>query len=82
MRRLLSDLKKMLPRIPLVSDSVDFWKYVKAGRVLAQLHLHYEEYAHEAGVKVEEREAVYEVTKMRFRSKDDKSTLFITPTLR
>ncbi|OAV71642.1 putative helicase [Bacteroidales bacterium Barb4] len=41
-----SDLKKMLPRIPLVSDSIDFWKYVKVGRELAQLHLHYEEYMH------------------------------------
>jgi predicted helicase len=37
-----SDLKKMLPRIPLVDDSVDFWKYVKAGRELAALHLNYE----------------------------------------
>lgn len=33
------DLKKQLPRIPLV---VDFWKFSKAGRELAQLHLNYE----------------------------------------
>jgi len=73
------DLKKTLPRIPLLDDSTDFWKYVKAGRELAALHLHYEDYAHEAaGVVVEINNAVYddyEVTKMRFPSKDDKSRI-------
>ncbi len=34
-----NDLKKMLPRIPLVSD---FWGYSKNGRDLATLHLNYE----------------------------------------
>lgn len=37
-----ADLKKMLPRILFVDDSTIFWKYVKAGRELAELHLHYE----------------------------------------
>ena len=74
-----SDLKKILPRLPLIDDSGDFWRYVKAGRELADLHLHYEDHAHEAaGVVVEINNAVYdnyEVTKMRFPSKDDKSNI-------
>ena len=78
-----ADLKKMLPRIPFVDDSTVFWKYVKAGRDLAQLHLHYEDYANEAtGVTVNINNAVYdnfEVTKMRFASKDDKSTIIYNP---
>jgi predicted helicase len=38
-RRFESDLKKMLPRIPLAKD---FWAFSKAGRELAHWHLHYE----------------------------------------
>jgi len=34
-----ADLKKMLPRIPLVTDP---WPYVEAGRGLSELHLGYE----------------------------------------
>lgn len=34
-----ADLMKMLPRIPKVKD---FWGFSKAGRALADLHLHYE----------------------------------------
>lgn len=37
-----ADLKKMLPRIPLVDEGKDFWKFSKAGRALAELHLNYE----------------------------------------
>jgi predicted helicase len=78
-----SDLKKMLPRLPLIDDSSDFWRYVKAGRELVDLHLHYENHAHEAtGVIVEINNAVYdnyEVTKMRFPSKDDKSRIIYNP---
>jgi predicted helicase len=37
--RFASDLKKMLPRIPFVSD---FWGFSKAGRELAHWHLNYE----------------------------------------
>ena len=36
------DLKKMLPRIPLVSDYKKFFAFVEAGRKLAKLHLNYE----------------------------------------
>ena len=37
-----SDLKKMLPRIPIVDSVEDFWAFSKAGRKLADLHLNYE----------------------------------------
>ena len=37
-----NDLKKMLPRLPLVEDVRDFWKFSKGGRALAELHLNYE----------------------------------------
>ena len=37
-----ADLKKMLPRLPLVEDVRDFWAFSKAGRKLASLHLNYE----------------------------------------
>ncbi len=38
-----NDLKKMLPRIPLVDEVGDFWQFSKAGRQLANLHINYEE---------------------------------------
>ncbi|MDR1583640.1 MAG: helicase, partial [Prevotellaceae bacterium] len=64
-----ADLKKMLPRLPLLNDSSDFWRYVKAGRELADLHLHYEDYEKPNGVLVIYNAGTtinYEVTKMRF----------------
>jgi predicted helicase len=72
-----ADLKKMLPRIPLLDDSADFWKYVKAGRELADLHLHYEDHKKPNGVLVmiaPGAKVSYEVTKMRFPAnhKNDK----------
>jgi predicted helicase len=38
-----NDLKKMLPRLPLVEKTADFWAFSEAGRKLADLHLNYEE---------------------------------------
>lgn len=37
-----ADLKKMLPRIPLVDTADEFWAFSKAGRRLAEIHLNYE----------------------------------------
>ena len=37
-----NDLKKMLPRIPLVEKAEDFWAFSKVGRQRADLHLNYE----------------------------------------
>jgi predicted helicase len=82
-----SDLKKMLPRIPLVDDVKDFWALSKAGRKLAELHLNYETVSPYDGVKVNGAELLsfidsetqdtkkYLVDKMRFPSKDDKSRI-------
>jgi predicted helicase len=47
-----NDLKKMLPRIPLVEDVRDFWKFSKAGRKLAELHINYEGVPPYEGVEV------------------------------
>ena len=41
-RAFSADLKKMLPRIPLVESASDFWAFSRAGRKLAELHLNYE----------------------------------------
>lgn len=44
--RFADDLRKALPRIPLVDSAQDFIAFVRAGRELAELHLHYEDYPH------------------------------------
>ncbi len=38
-----ADLKKSLPRIPIVDSASDFKSFVQIGRSLAELHLHYED---------------------------------------
>ncbi len=45
-----NDLKKMLPRLPLVDKPKDFWAFSKAGRALADLHIKYESVAPAKGV--------------------------------
>ncbi|WP_461256466.1 type ISP restriction/modification enzyme [Treponema sp. R80B11-R83G3] len=37
-----NDLKKMLPRLPLVEKVSDFWAFSEAGRELSKIHLDYE----------------------------------------
>ncbi|HAT3992465.1 helicase [Elizabethkingia anophelis] len=86
-----NDLKKMLPRIPLVEEPRDFWKFSKAGRALAELHLNYESIEPYKGVMVlyntipqekleqgsqgKELEADYKVQKMRFPKKEEKNSI-------
>lgn len=71
-----ADLKKMLPRIPLVDEPKDFWAFSQAGRDLAKLHLNYEDQAPLSTVKITGTEAnVFTVDKMKFKSKDDKSEI-------
>jgi predicted helicase len=71
-----NDLKKTLPRIPLVDDVRDFWKFNKAGKALADLHIEYETAPPYKGVKVTGESAkFFEVTKMRFPKKDEKNTI-------
>ena len=71
-----ADLKKMLPRIPLVDKVEDFWAFSDAGRDLAMLHLNYEDQAPLASVKVYgEDSGIFTVDKMKFKSKDNKSEI-------
>jgi predicted helicase len=79
--RFSADLKKMLPRLPLVESPKDFWAFSKAGRLLADLHLGYDDFskapsAVPIGVVVLGAESgQFRVEKMRFPSKDDKSRI-------
>jgi len=66
----------MLPRIPLVEDVRDFWKFSKAGRQLAELHINYESVPPYDGVQVTGADSgFYTVEKMRFPKKDQKDTI-------
>lgn len=83
--RFASDLKKSLPRIPIVEKVEDFMDFYKYGKKLADLHLNYEEVPPCPGVTVvgdrplvgdESDYEYYRVPdKMRFKSKTDKSTI-------
>lgn len=46
-----ADLKKSLPRLPLVESPDDFWAFSRAGRSLAELHLGYEHVEPYAGCR-------------------------------
>ncbi len=71
-----NDLKKMLPRLPLVEDVRDFWKFSKAGRALADLHINYETVPAYDKITVTGTEtSFYVVEKMRFPKKDQKDTI-------
>jgi predicted helicase len=71
-----NDLKKMLPRLPLVENVKDFWAFSKAGRQLAELHLNYESVAPYPDVTVSGDDGkTYTVDKMRFPKKDQKETI-------
>ena len=71
-----NDLKKMLPRLPLVEDVRDFWKFSKAGRALAELHLNYESVAPCDEVVVTGADSsFFTVEKMRYPKKDQKDTI-------
>ncbi|WP_309640999.1 type ISP restriction/modification enzyme [Flavobacterium sp.] len=78
-----NDLKKMLPRLPLVEDVRDFWAFSKGGRKLAELHLSYETVPAYDSVTIKSPDKIYmmtpnemyRVTKMRFPKKDQKDTI-------
>ena len=83
--RFAADLKKSLPRIPIVERVEDFMDFYRYGKKLADLHLNYETVAPCPDVVVRgDRQAtgaeedydyfrIYD--KMRFRSKEDKSII-------
>jgi len=71
-----NDLKKMLPRIPLVENVKDFWVYSQAGRQLAEIHLNYESVGPALDVTVSGDDGkTYIVEKMRFPKKDQKAAI-------
>lgn len=71
-----NDLKKMLPRLPLVEDVRDFWAFSKAGRKLADLHLNYESVPPLEGVEITGADSgFYKVEKMRFPKKGKQDTI-------
>jgi predicted helicase len=81
-----NDLKKMLPRVPLVEDVRDFWKFSKSGRQLADLHINYENVDEHPDVMVNYLgktnfnpqtvdSSYYRVEKMRFPKKGKKDTI-------
>jgi predicted helicase len=71
-----NDLKKMLPRLPLIEEVKDFWAFSKAGRKLAELHLNYETIAPYPEVTVSGDDGkTYTVDKMRFPKKNQKETI-------
>jgi predicted helicase len=71
-----NDLKKMLPRLPLLEDVREFWAFSKAGRKLADLHINYESVPAYDGVTVKgEESGFFNVQKMRFPKKDQKDTI-------
>ena len=75
-----ADLKKSLPRLPLVESADDFWAFSRAGRDLAALHLGYEHVEPYAGCRTiyspltNRGDAIdYRVEKMRFGKKEDRT---------
>ena len=91
-QRFAADLKKSLPRIPIVERVEDFMDFYKSGKKLADLHLNYESIAPYPDVKVVGDRKVtgddsdYEYfrvwDKMRLKSKDDKSTIIYNGNIR
>lgn len=82
-----NDLKKMLPKLPLVDEPKVFWQFSKAGRELADLHLNYEKVPPSSEVVVTGAEKLsfideepkdtklFIVDKMRFPKKNQKDTI-------
>ncbi|MBQ6006240.1 MAG: DEAD/DEAH box helicase, partial [Selenomonadaceae bacterium] len=71
-----AELKKSLPRIILTPDAKKFWQLSRAGRALAEIHLNYESQPPPEDVEVigaEKNNLI--VKKLRFASKDDRTTL-------
>lgn len=75
-----ADLKKSLPRLPLVESPDDFWAFSRAGRDLVELHLGYERVEPYAGCRIRLAPSMrgddtvdYRVEKMRFGKADGKT---------
>ena len=79
--RFADDLRKSLPRIPIVDKIEDFMLFSKIGKQLADLHLNYEQVPPAEQVKVyksseridQDNYAYYSVEKMRFEKVRDEN---------
>ena len=72
--RFANELKKSLPRIILVADAEKFRQLSRAGRQLAEIHLHYESQPPADVEVIGTEHDDFRVDKMRF-AKDDRTTL-------
>ena len=70
--RFVDDLRKSLPRIPIVEKVEDFWAFSKAGRQLAELHLNYESVEACPGVTVNEEDSKFKNDEYEYYSVSDK----------
>lgn len=77
-----ADLKKSLPRIPIIEDVDAFRDFYQAGKALAKLHLNYESVAAYEGLEIvdayhgKNQYEHYAVNpKMKFPKKDQKDTI-------
>lgn len=62
-----NDLKKMLPRLPLVESIPNFWVFSKAGQSLADLHINYEKVEPHSDVMIAGEDSQYfRVEKFKF----------------
>ena len=84
--RFADDLKKSLPRIPILDRVDDFMTFYKAGKQLAELHLNYEIVEPCPTVKVDmpnnPTDEDFYVVKMKFPSKDKKDTIIYNGKIR
>ena len=82
----MADLKKILPRIPLVDIPNDFWKYSTSGRELAELHLNYETVPAYKDVKViGEEKGNFKLDKLSFARNGkelDKTTIIYNSSIK
>lgn len=76
----IDNLTKELPRIPCVESAIDFWKFSKSGRELADLHINYDSVKcypisfSDSTLFIEKlNDEDFRVNKMKFASKVDKS---------
>ena len=82
-KKFANDLKKMLPRLPLVEKPADFWAFSEAGKKLAKLHLNYELQSAPKDVLINEKPIPKKsfpdneliVNQMKFPAKGQKDTI-------
>ena len=82
-----SDLKKSLPRIPIITDETEWMNFYHAGKMLAALHLEYEsvepcEVTINDTYTGDDEYEHYAVSKMRFPKKGEQGTIIYNEYMR